>query len=72
MAAKKSAKKPKSRARKAAKVKNLPAKPLTGDDVRAVKGGDGSSSKISLDYKPRTSESLGGTVTYKYNLPTDA
>ena len=39
MAAKKSAKKPKGRARKPAKVKNLPAKSLSGDDLRAVKGG---------------------------------
>jgi hypothetical protein len=52
MAAKKSAKKPKGRARKAAKVKNLPAKPLTGDDARTVKGGDLAYSKVSLEYKP--------------------
>ena len=39
MAAKKSAKKPKGRDRKPAKVGNLPPKPLSGDDVRSVKGG---------------------------------
>lgn len=39
MAAKKSARKGKGRARKAAKVGNLPPKSLSGDDVRAVKGG---------------------------------
>ena len=39
MAAKKSVKEPKGRARKPAKIKNLPAKPLSGDDLRAVKGG---------------------------------
>lgn len=40
MAARKSGKKPKARARKTAKVKNPPAKPLSGDVVRSVKGGD--------------------------------
>jgi hypothetical protein len=39
MAAKKSAKKGKGRDRKPAKVGNLPAKSLSGDAVRAVKGG---------------------------------
>lgn len=39
MAAKKSAKKAKGRDRKPAKVGTLPAKPLSGDAVRAVKGG---------------------------------
>ena len=39
MAAKKSAKKPKSRARKPTKVGNLPPKTLGADDVRGVKGG---------------------------------
>jgi hypothetical protein len=39
MAAKKSAKKGKGRDRKPAKVGNLPAKALSGDAVRAVKGG---------------------------------
>lgn len=48
MAAKKSAKKTKGRVRKPAKVGNLPAKPLSGEDVRAVSGGY---SKVSIEYK---------------------
>lgn len=46
MAAKKSAKKTKGRDRKPAKVGSLPAKPLSGDDARTVKGGVYTSSKI--------------------------
>jgi hypothetical protein len=46
MAAKKSAKKPKGRDSKSAKVGNLPPKSLGGDEVRAVKGGLSTTSKI--------------------------
>jgi hypothetical protein len=47
MAAKKSAKKPKGRDRKPAKVGNLAPKTLGGDDARGVKGGVLRSSKDS-------------------------
>jgi hypothetical protein len=67
MASKKSAKKPKAGARKAARVKNLPAKPLSGDAVRAVKGGSGMS-KIGTTYKEPTT-SAGGGVTYNWDAP---
>ena len=51
MATKKSAKKPKSRARKPAKVSNLPLKTVSADEVRSVKGGRGASfSKIVIHY----------------------
>jgi hypothetical protein len=67
--AKKNAKKPKSRGGKAAKIKNLPAKSLSGDDVRAVKGGDGTYSKVSLEYKPQKADgTLDAGVTSKYDL----
>ena len=69
MAAKKSAKKPKARARKAAKVKNLPAKPLSGDTVRAVKGGDGVYSKVAVEYKPQKGDgTLDAGVVFKYDI----
>jgi hypothetical protein len=46
MPAKKSAKKTKGRDRKPAKVGSLPAKSLSGDDARTVKGGVSTSNKI--------------------------
>lgn len=67
--AKKNAKKPKGRAGKAAKIKNLPAKSLSGDDVRAVKGGDGTYSKVALEYKPvKADGTLDAAVAFKYDL----
>jgi hypothetical protein len=66
MAAKKSAKKPKGRDRKPAKVGNLPVKALSAGDVRAVKGGDGTFQKISVEYKPQVRD--GDAVVYTRNI----
>jgi hypothetical protein len=67
MAAKKSAKKPKSGGRKSPKVRNLPAKSLGASDVRAVKGGDGTYAKVELEYKPQNPDgsSIVGPIVSK-------